>query len=292
MVQLTKKILKSVLNNLPTQKVYAEVYSLGLNELLEGRTALVTGGTSGIGYEIAKAFLNSGCNVVITGRFTEQIQIAVNNLKKETSNRRAVLGVAMDNSKVETFEDCMNIILTKLEKLNLMPRIDILVNNAGQLGGDIRSTTEQNYDAVLNVNLKGAFFLSRLVAKHMIEMNSSGNILNIGSSSCLRPAISAYTLSKWGLRALTLGLAKTYAPYGITVNGLAPGPTATAMLSKDKHSNIANDKSPIGRYIMPEEISNMAVILVSPIGRSIVGDMIYMTGGAGLITYDDIDYSF
>lgn len=95
-----------------------------------------------------------------------------------------------------------------------------------------------------------------------------------------------------GIRGLTLGLAKSLAPYGITVNGIAPGPTATPMLLEDSQSNITNNSNPIGRYVLPEEIANMAVVLVSSMGRTIVGDMIYMTGGAGIITYDDINYSF
>ena len=128
--------------------------------------------------------------------------------------------------------------------------------------------------------------------KYMKENKVEGNILNVGSSSCLRPATSAYTLSKWGIRGLTLGLAKSLAPYGITVNGIAPGPTATPMLLEDSQSNITNNSNPIGRYVLPEEIANMAVVLVSSMGRTIVGDMIYMTGGAGIITYDDINYSF
>ena len=76
------------------------------------------------------------------------------------------------------------------------------------------------------------------------------------------------------------------------MNGLAPGPTATPMLSKDENSDIALANSPIGRYVIPDEIANMAVFLVSSMGKTIVGDVIYMTGGAGLITFDDIQYSF
>ena len=79
---------------------------------------------------------------------------------------------------------------------------------------------------------------------------------------------------------------------GVTVNGIAPGPTATPMLLKDGQGNITNKGNPIGRYALPEEIANMAVVLVSPMGRTIVGDMVYMTGGAATVTYDDMDYTF
>lgn len=79
--------------------------------------------------------------------------------------------------------------------------------------------------------------------------------------------------------------------YGIIVNGIAPGPTATRMIFKESNTDIAF-KNPIGRCAMPEEIANMAVFLVSNMGRSIVGDIIYMTGGSGLITLDDVNYEF
>ena len=172
------------------------------------------------------------------------------------------------------------------------PHIDILVNNAGVLGASMPNATEEAFDKVIDTNLKGVFFLSQLFGGYLKANKVEGNILNVGSSSCLRPATSAYTLSKWGIRGLTLGLAKSLAPYGVTVNGIAPGPTATPMLLKDGQGNITNKGNPIGRYALPEEIANMAVVLVSPMGRTIVGDMVYMTGGAATVTYDDMDYTF
>ena len=144
---------------------------------------------------------------------------------------------------------------------------------------------------MLNTNLQGTAFMSRIVAKYMIANHIRGNILNIASSSSLRPANSAYTLSKWGIRGLTLGLAKTLIPHGIVVNGIAPGPTATPMLKTDADKDIGHDTLPGGRYALPEEIANMAVFLVSGMGRTIVGDIVYMTGGAGLITFEDMNYT-
>lgn len=78
---------------------------------------------------------------------------------------------------------------------------------------------------------------------------------------------------------------------GITVNGIAPGPTATPMMGISGSDNIRLERLPLGRYILPEEIANMAVLLVSEMGRSVMGDLVYMTGGAGLLTYDDVNYS-
>lgn len=277
--------IKFILNNVPARKFNVQIVNLSPNELLKGRTALITGGTSGIGFHIAKAFLKSGANVIITGRDAKRLQNACVELN-QVSQR--IFGVAMDNSKVEMFQSCFNEALSK----SGCKCIDILVNNAGVLGASLPAATEDEFDKVINTNLKGAFFLSQLFGNYLKANKIEGNILNIASSSSLRPAASAYTLSKWGIRGLTLGLAKSLAPYGVTVNGIAPGPTATPMLLKDDLRNISNSNNPIGRYAMPEEIANMAVILVSGMGRTIIGDIVYMTGGAGTITFDDMPYSF
>ena len=125
----------------------------------------------------------------------------------------------------------------------------------------IMASTESLVGFVLNTNLKGVFFLSQAVGRYMKDNKIKGNILNIASSSSLRPATSAYTISKWGIRGLTLGLAKSLAPLGIVVNGVAPGPTATPMIMHGDRSNITFDHIPAGRYAMPQEIANMAVFL-------------------------------
>lgn len=274
------------MKGLPVNHVTANIVTIAPNELLKGRKALVTGGTSGIGYAIASAFLRSGASVVITGRTEQRLDDSTKKLAKENpSAKDRISFVVMDNKEVGSFK-------TLFDSHPILKETDILVNNAGVLGGDISIANEENYDSILDTNLKGTFFLSQLVARNMKERGIKGNILNIASSSSLRPATSAYTLSKWGIRGLTLGLAKVLAPYGITVNGLAPGPTATPMLIKDEITEITHEDLPIGRYAMPEEIANMAVVLTSEMGRMIIGDIVYMTGGAGLITLDDTYYQF
>ena len=275
-----KKGLKLLLSKRPIH-TSAQIVNLSPSELLEGRRALVTGGTSGIGYSIAEAFLKAGASVIITGRNQERIDKTVATLRCYGE----IYGYVLDNSDVASFE----VTFKKMTENNKV--VDILVNNAGILGAVLPNAKEEDYDLILNTNLKGAFFLSQMIGKYMKEKQIKGNILNIASSSSLRPAVSAYTISKWGLRGLTMGLAKVLSPYGITVNGLAPGPTATPMLKKSG-DNITNDDIPLGRFIMPEEIANMAVFLVSEMGRSIIGDIVYMTGGAGVVTYEDMRYNF
>ena len=258
--------------------IYIPVFQ---NELLKGRCALITGGTSGIGLAIAKAFIDAGASVIITGRKQAKIENALNILGGKNA-----YGFVLDNSQNEDFEDSVNQLIKQYGLL------DILVNNAGIGGGNLCTTTINEYDQVMNTNLRGAFFLSRIIARRMIQNNIKGNILNIASSSSLRPANSAYILSKWGIRAFTEGLAKTLIKHQIVVNAIAPGPTATPMLCSEDNIDISRSNCLFKRYITTTEIANMSVILVSNLGRSVVGDVVYMTGGSGNLTNDDFDYSF
>lgn len=283
-----KSLIGLFFDHLPVSNVSVNVTLLPNTEWLKGRCALITGGTSGIGYSISEAYLKAGAAVIITGRDQERIDSAVRKLKKHSE---LVFGYVLDNTNIISFNGVFNQILMKIKKAGI-PQIDILVNNAGVNYKGMPNAIEEEYDKVLDTNLKGVFFLSQMFGKYLVVNHIKGNILNIASASSLRPADSAYTVSKWGIRGLTLGLAKALGKDGITVNGIAPGPTATPMMIKDSSSNMKLDRLPLGRYIMPEEISNMAVILVSEMGRSIMGDIIYMTGGAGLLTYDDVHYSF
>lgn len=287
-VNSIKRIIKYILYGVPmVKRVQANVVSLDINKMLDGRVALITGGTSGIGKAIAETFLKSGATVIITGRDESKINNVLNEIKNQNVlYEQKVFGVQLNNIQPSSFGHKLEEII----KLISPAKIDILVNNAGIGGGDISNTTEEEFDQVIKTNLNGTFFLSKIVSKYMIKNSIKGNILNIASSSSLRPAASAYTFSKWGIRGFTLGLAKTLAPFDITVNGLAPGPTATPMLHCDGH-DISFEKNPMRRFAMPEEIANMAAVLVSDMGRMIVGDIVYMTGGAGVITFDDIEYN-
>lgn len=283
--KIFKRTMRYILAGIPI--VRPQVNVLSQNNLLKGRNAFITGGTSGIGLEIAKAYINAGANVVITGRSIERLTAACDRLHKETGLKNRAFAIVMDNTKISEFEGHLQKAIELLESGS----IDILVNNAGILGGHITNATEEEYDSVLDTNLKGVFFLTKLFAEYMKANNIQGNILNIASSSGVCPANSAYCVSKWGVRGLTEGYARSLAPLGIVVNGIAPGPTATPMLLSDT-KDLSHGKIPLGRYALPEEIANMAVIMVSNMARTIVGDIVYMTGGAGNITKENISYNF
>lgn len=266
------------------------VIQLGESELLKGKTALITGGSSGIGFAIAKAMLQAGASVIISGRNEEKLNDCTGKLNAYRRSDAFILSEVLNMTTVATFDQAFQNILRKIEGHS----IDILVNNAGTRGNcesDFGKAVEEDYDVIMNTNLKGMFFFSQIVARYMTDNHIEGNILNIASSSSLRPANSAYILSKWGIRGLTLGMAKALIPHGIVVNAIAPGPTATPMLNKTT-DDVNFPQNPSGRLVTPDEIANMAVVMSSSMGRMAVGNIVYMTGGSGLITMDEAIYDF
>lgn len=274
MIGFLKRVARGVLRAASGTPARIPVYVPVLqNELLKGRTALITGGNGGIGFAIADAFLRAGAKVIISGRNKEKLNDAVTRL----SSKGSVSCVQLDNTKPDSFGALLSEIGT----------FDILVNNAGYVGGgSFGNTSESEYDAVLDTNLKGTYFLSQEVARCWIENGTHGNILNVCSASSLRPGESPYILSKWGMRSLTVGMAKRLIKHGIVVNGIAPGITDTDQFTHGE-KDIGKLSNPSGRMVTKEEIANMAVILVSPLCQMVVGDILYMTGGGAITTLDD-----
>ncbi len=277
-----KAILKKKLVRIKKEKVVIPCF---YGTLLKNRTALITGGSSGIGFAIAQSFINNGACVTIAGRSVNKLEVAKRNLIELCSCPEYMIDVlVIDIADISAMKE-------KLRNYLEGKKIDIFVNNAGVNGGvNFPDTSEEDYDRILEINLKGMYFVSQQIAKYMVENKVTGNILNITSSSSLRPGISPYIISKWGGRSLTLGMAKKYLPYNIIVNGLAPASTLTPMLHRHESDDMNLEWSPVKRYAAPEEMGNLAVMLVSDMGKMIVGDTIYATGGAGLLTFDDATY--
>lgn len=250
--------------------------------LLKNKIVLITGGSSGIGLAIAQACLNAGAKVVIAGTSEERLANAVVYLVNNTvGSEGRVKSIVIDVTKTETLRD-----KTKAAAyLYNEQRIDILVNSAG-IGSkqDFWNTDSQTYDLINGINAKGTFFMSQAVSSFMIDNNIKGHILNIASSSALRPAWTPYEISKWAVRGMTLGMADTLLPYGIIVNAIAPGPTATPMIGLSANESISLPNNPSRRCSTPEEIASLAVFMISGAGDMIVGDTFYITGGSGTIS--------
>lgn len=246
-------------------------------ELLQGKIALITGGSSGIGFAMAESFIKSGAKVIIAGTTEEKLRSCCEKIGCGVN----LSYIVIDVKEIQTMPEKVKTAAAMFPE----NRIDILVNSAGILNhSDFLDMSEQEYDNIMDINAKGTFFMSQATAKYMIENRIKGHILNVTSSSALRPAWTPYQMSKWAVRGLTLGMADKLLPYGIIVNAIAPGPTATPMFGMKKGDNIYNAYCPVGRFAMPSEIAALAAFMVSDMGNMIVGDTFYMTGGSGTIT--------
>ena len=279
---MVRKIIKKLTKKISLQpKTVPVVIEIAKDQVLQGKTALISGGTSGIGLEISKTFLKSGATVIVCGRNSEKLNAAI----RELSSFGTVSGLALDVGNIPEMEEVLQKFLSEQK-----PRIDILINSAGTNSSEKFGTiSEEMYDRVLDTNLKGTLFLSQTIANHMKENSIKGNILNIASTGSFRPADTAYRISKWGLRGLTLGMAKNLIQYGIVVNGIAPGPTATGMLSAS-NEDLSWVRNPSGRMATVEEVAELTKYMVSSCGRMLVGEIISLSGGAGVLTFDDVDY--
>lgn len=248
---------------------------VGNDELLKGKVALITGGSGGIGFAMAESFIRCGCKVVIAGTNEKKLKDCCEKLNGAKYIVLNVLDVKSMESKVK-----------ETAALFAENKIDILVNSAGVVAhADFENMTEEEYDKIMNINAKGTFFMSQAVSKFMIKNKIKGHILNVTSSSALRPAWTPYQMSKWAVRGLTLGMADRLLPHGIVVNAIAPGPVATEMLGKKEGESIFFNNTPAKRFAVPSEIANLATFMVSDMGNLIVGDTFYMTGGSGTINY-------
>lgn len=277
--KISKKIINEIFRYMPIKKKVDNPILYG--NLLKNKTVLITGGNSGIGLEISKACIRNGANVIICGRNLEKLEKAELTIKSLNEDA-FVKTLQLDISNIDKILLDFNIFIN-----NASFKIDILINNAGTLcEKSFWDISEEEFDRVINVDLKGQYFLTREFSKYLINNKIKGHILNISSSSSIRPALSPYSFAKASTNVFTKGLAKELIKYGIVVNGLAPGPTATKMLLDDD-SNINRPTSLNGRFATPEEIANLAVVLVSDLSSNVLGDTLFSTGGCGNLILDD-----
>lgn len=271
-----KHAIKSFAVALKTKNIVPIEHRVDEGNILQGHVALITGGSGGIGYAIAKSFLESDCKVIIAGTNENKLKQCVERLGEGAEY------IVLDLNEVSKMPE-------KIEKASRMfGKIDILVNSAGihstRSMTDFFNTTEEEFNNILDINLKGTYFVSQAIAKYMVNNKIKGHILNISSSTGAEPAWSSYRLSKLGVEGFTRGLAQTLTPYGITVNAIAPGSTATNLLGYSNGDSIYTADNVVGRYIMPDEVASYAKILVSDLGNMVVGSTLYVSGGRG--TYD------
>ncbi len=245
---------------------------------LKNKVALVTGGNSGIGKAIALELARQGANIVINYRSRPEDTADLE--RQIASLGSQAVGVQADVSKLPELD---RLIQTAVAKLG---RIDIMVNNAGiESRTSLLDTTEQQYDSVLDINLKSAFFGTQLAARQMIQQGAGGRIINITSvhEDWPMPGNLPYCLSKGGMRMLTRTAGVELAPHNILVVGVGPGAIATPMnqatLQNPAQAAKLNAAIPLGRVAKPEEIATVVAFLAGDGASYITATTIFADGG-------------
>ena len=242
---------------------------------LENKVAVVTGAASGIGFAVAKLFVQQGARVLLVDRNIEMVNSAASAINEQDHKAAAYQVNVTNEQEVQQMLDHV---------LATFGDIDILVNAAGIFEvGTITETSLDSWNRVIAVNLTGTFLCSKAVVPTMIRKRG-GSIINFSSSTGAYHATknaTAYIASKGGISALTRALAVDYAEYNIRTNAICPGPTNTpilAGLTPDKLSELQS-KIPLERLAEPREIANTALFLASDESSFITGAMISVDGG-------------
>ena len=244
---------------------------------LDGKQALVTGGSRGIGLGLAKGLAEAGADIVLVARKAEELAEATAEL---AHTGRKVSSVVFDLAEAEQIAGFYDRVIRKLGA------IDILVNNAGMSRrGPAHELSLADWQAVVDLNLTAMFALSQAFAKERIASGRGGKIVNIGSLMCSasRPGTAPYSATKGGVLLLTKSLALDWAKYGIRVNAIGPGyietPLTKPLVDDPKFDAWVTERCPLGRWGTPEDLASVAVFLASPASDFITGQIIYADGG-------------
>jgi glucose 1-dehydrogenase len=245
---------------------------------LKGKVAIVTGGNSGIGKAIVLELAEQGANVAID--YVSHPEATEDLERRIVALGDRVIGVDADVSKVADLQRLVD------ATVKAFGRLDIMVNNAGiESRTSVLDTTEKQYDAVLQINLKSAFFGTQLAAKQMITQGGGGHIINITSvhEDWPMPGNTAYCLSKGGMRMLTRTAGVELAPHKILVAGVGPGAVATPINRSTMDNPAEMEKLdaaiPLGRMAQPEEIASVVAMLASDRASYITATTVFADGG-------------
>ena len=242
---------------------------------LQNKVAIITGGSRGIGYATAEAFLREGAAVILTASRPETAAKAVQTLQEKYPDAK-VGGISPDLSSLESVKAAFD------EVVSRFGRLDILVNNAGvSESTPLLNYTEETFDKVMDLNVKGVFTATRVAAEHMAKQGS-GMILNTSSmvSRYGQPAGFAYPASKFAVNGMTLSFARELGPKGIRVNAVAPGITETDMMKAVPKEVIEPmiAQIPLRRLGQPEDIANAFLFLASEEASYITGVVLSVDG--------------
>jgi glucose 1-dehydrogenase len=244
---------------------------------LEGKVALVTGSSGGIGQAIAIRLASEGADIVIDYRSHPE-GAEETKAKVEATGRKGLV-VKADLGVVS---DVRQMIESGIQHFG---KLDILVNNAGlEKNADFWDVTEEDYDSVLDVNLKGVFFATQAIVQHLRETKRSGKIINISSvhEELPFPHFTSYCASKGGMKMMMRNLAVELGALGITINNVAPGAIETPInksLMEPEKLNAVLKNIPLGRLGQPSDVASMVAFLTSSEADYVTGTTFYVDGG-------------
>ena len=244
--------------------------------LLEGKVAIVTGASRGIGFAVAKAYACEGARVAVCGSREETAQKAVQELQKLCPGAQ-LLPVGVDVSDADAIRAMVARVMERWGK------IDILVNNAGITGAKpIFDMTDEDFESMIDINLTGPFKCTREVAKVMKQ--TGGCIINTSSlvGTYASRMQTAYVASKFGINGLTKACARELGPYGIRVNAVAPGVVQTDMVAQSADGQMLaalKGMTPLGRVAQPDELAGAYVYLASDAASFTTGAILAVDGG-------------
>jgi NAD(P)-dependent dehydrogenase (short-subunit alcohol dehydrogenase family) len=238
------------------------------------QVAIITGAGQGIGLQIASELCKHGASVILNDVDEELAQNAASQITAENGNCFAMAGDASDVSFIESMVN---------EAVSRYGQLTIAIANAGiTLFGDFLDYEKEAFDKVMNVNMRGSFFLAQVAAKQIIKQKSGGSILLISSVTGhqAHKNLAAYSMTKAGIEMLAKNLVTELSQYNITVNAIAPGATLTERTIEDAdYENTWSRITPLGRPANVKDIANAALFLVSPFSKNITGQSLIIDGG-------------
>lgn len=266
-----KRGFEYILHGEPIKKIDVNITYSSPSKKLAGKKIIVTGGGRGLGFAMAKRFVEEGAHVIISGRNLE--------LLKNSALEIGCDCLQLDVLNIESFDDFFS------DAASILGEINCLVNNAGISNheGNIRNVSYADFDTQINTNLRSGYFLSQKFIERFEQNNlNNGNILFISSERSLMADDLPYGITKTAINTLVRGLAWELINSGIRVNAIAPGVTISDMTGFKKDSNVALSSQMTGRVYLPEEVAEIASFLLSDVSNLLNGQIIVCNEGKSI----------